>query len=90
MKRVRTLISLLAAAALLAGFFALPAAAKDTSGFEAEVLRLVNAERRNAGLAELRGGMDHLDAAAAKRAEEIAVRFEHQRPNGSACFTVLR
>jgi len=86
MKRI---LSLLAIIALLSGTFALPAAAApDTTGYAAEVLRLVNAERKKAGLAELRG-MAPLSSAAQKRAEEIAVTFDHKRPNGSGCFTVL-
>ena len=90
MKSVRITIALLAAVTLLAGLFALhAAAAADTTGYAAEVLCLVNAERKKAGLAELRAGSASLNAAAKKRAEEIAVKFDHQRPNGSGCFTVL-
>jgi len=89
MKRIRTVIALAAVISLLAGFFALPAAAADTSGYAAEVLRLVNAERKKAGLAELGGTLAPLNAAANKRAQEIAAKFDHKRPNGSSCFTVL-
>ena len=89
MKRIRIFISLLAAFALLAGLCALPAAAADTSGYAAEVLRLVNAERKKAGLAEVAAGSPSLYSAARKRAEEIAVKFDHKRPDGSTCFTVL-
>ena len=90
MKKVRIIISLLAILTLLAGVFALPAAAAtDTTGYAAEVLRLVNAERKKAGLAQLGAGSSSLNAAARKRAEEIAVKFDHKRPDGSGCFTVL-
>jgi len=88
---MKRLISLLAAAALLCGLFAMPADAArtvDTSGFAAEMLRLVNAEREKAGLAAL-GSLAALDAAAQKRAEEITVLFSHTRPGGGKCFTVL-
>ena len=89
----KRIISLLAAAALLCGAFAMPAAAApareiDTSGFAAEMLALVNAEREKEGLAHL-GSLDSLTAAAQKRAEEIAVWFDHTRPGGRGCFTVL-
>jgi len=91
MKRIRIAISLLAAVALLAGVCALPVtAAVNTSGYAAEVLRLVNAERKKAGLAELAAGSASLNAAAKKRAEEAAVKFDHKRPDGSSCFTVLK
>jgi len=94
MKQLRIMISLLAILTLLAGMFALPAAATDTSagnvaGHAAEVLRLVNAERKKAGLAQLRAGSPSLSAAANKRAQEIATRFSHTRPNGGSCFSVL-
>ena len=89
MKQIRTIIALLAAVTLLAGIFVLPVAAADTTGYTAEVLRLVNAERKKAGLAVVGAGSAELNAAARKRAEEIAVKFDHQRPNGSGCFTVL-
>ena len=84
----RRILSLLAILALLAGFFALPAAAKDTAGYAAEVLRLVNAERAKAGLPALRG-MASLSSAAQKRAQESATKFSHTRPGGGSCFTVL-
>ena len=90
MKQMRCVLSVLAVLTLLAGVFALPAAAApDTSGHAAEVLRLVNAERRKAGLKELRAGSASLNAAAQKRAEEIAANFSHTRPGGSSCFSVL-
>ena len=86
MKRV---VSLLAAAVLLCGIAAMPAAAAPaTSGFAAEILRLVNAERAKAGLSAL-GSLPALSAAAQKRAEETTRRYSHTRPNGKGCFTVL-
>ena len=88
MKRFIALLSLLT---LLAGCFAMPAAAApaDTAGYAAEVLRLVNAERQKAGLAALVSGSVALNAAAQKRAEELVARFDHRRPGGSSCFSVL-
>ena len=87
MKRIS---ALLLALALFAALLALPAsAAPDTAGFAAEVLRLVNLERKNAGLAGLSAGTASLNAAAQKRAEEIAVSFSHTRPDGRSCFTAL-
>lgn len=55
---------------------------------QAEVLRLVNAEREKAGLDPLTyyyAGQSAADT----RAEEIAEYFSHTRPNGELCFTVL-
>ena len=90
MKRILTsAAAMLIALALLCGAFALPAAAAGGEAFAAEVLRLVNEERKKAGLAELRAGPAALDAAADLRAQEIAVLFSHSRPNGSSCFTAL-
>ena len=89
---LRAVAACLAAAALLCGVFAMPAAAApkaiDTAGFAAEVLRLVNAERAAKGLTAL-GSTGALNAAAQKRAAELAVRFSHTRPGGRKCFTVL-
>jgi len=85
-------VSLLAAAALLCGVFAMPAAAApktiDATGFADEILRLVNAERAAKGLAAL-GTLGSLSAAAQKRAEESSVKYSHTRPGGRHCFTVL-
>ena len=58
------------------------------SSFEAEVIRLVNEERAAYGLPALTT-TDALTAAAARRAEEIAADYGHDRPDGSSCFTVL-
>jgi len=59
------------------------------SAYAQEVVRLVNIERENAGLAPLT--LDEtLCAAAQVRAEEIDTEFSHTRPDGSSCFTVLK
>ena len=51
-----------------------------------EVLALVNAERKKAGLGELKMEKSLLDTAMV-RAEEQAVLFSHTRPNGTSCFS---
>ncbi|MDD2568758.1 MAG: CAP domain-containing protein [Clostridia bacterium] len=53
-----------------------------------QVLYYTNLERTKNGLSKL-SAMSSLDAAAAKRAQEIVKTFAHTRPNGSQCFTVL-
>ena len=59
------------------------------SQYAQEVVRLVNIERVNAGLAPLT--LDEtLCAAAQVRAKEIDSEFSHTRPDGSSCFTVLK
>ncbi|MGN1250415.1 MAG: CAP domain-containing protein [Candidatus Spyradocola sp.] len=59
------------------------------SEYAQEVVRLVNVERKKAGLAPLT--MDAtLSAAAQVRAQEIDVSFSHTRPDGTSCFTVLK
>lgn len=60
-----------------------------SSKFVAEVLRLCNIERQNAGLAPLVAS-SQLNQAAAIRANEIITSFSHTRPNGTSCFTVLK
>ncbi|MBO5389511.1 MAG: hypothetical protein J6A59_15555 [Lachnospiraceae bacterium] len=52
-----------------------------------EILDLVNQERRAQGLNELVMDKELLEAAML-RAAEIAVLFDHTRPDGSRCFTV--
>ena len=52
-----------------------------------QVLDLVNAERRNAGLNELKMDASLLDSAM-HRAAETSLYFEHQRPNGQECFSI--
>jgi len=89
-KRILSVLSVVIALALLAGTFAIPAAtAADTAGYAAEVVRLVNAERANDGRRALANTNSALNAAAQKRAEEIAVKYDHERPDGSSCFTVF-
>lgn len=51
-----------------------------------EVLALVNQERAAEGLPALTMDKDLLDAAM-QRACEIAIYFDHQRPNGEMCFS---
>lgn len=65
-----------------------PSAPKDTKGYVDEVIRLVNVERANAGLAPLskNGGACQ---GAAIRANEIVNTFSHTRPDGRSCFTVF-
>ena len=60
-----------------------------TEGYAAEVVRLVNIERAKIGEEPLSGGNSKLNAAAQKRAEELAAKFSHTRPDESSCFTVL-
>ena len=65
-------------------------AAENTSPTDvcAEVVRLVNEERAKAGLSPL-GVFNNLTAAAQLRAPELITTFEHNRPDGSECFTAL-
>lgn len=58
------------------------------NGYVDEVIRLVNVERANAGLAPLaKNGA--VCQAAEVRASEIGVSFSHTRPDGRNCFTVF-
>lgn len=58
------------------------------SGYAAEVVRLVNAERAKNGLPAL--SVDtKVQRAAQVRASEQAQLFSHTRPNGASCFTAL-
>lgn len=60
----------------------------DFNGYVDEVIRLVNVERANAGLAPLaKNGA--VCQAAEVRASEIGVSFSHTRPDGRSCFTVF-
>lgn len=59
-----------------------------TENFPAEVLRLVNIERAAAGVPALTS-TDALNSAAEKRASELSSVFDHARPDGTDCFTVL-
>lgn len=60
------------------------------AAYQQEVLRLVNIERQKAGVAPLTMDNTALTAAAMKRAEELEKLFEHTRPDGRDCFTVLK
>lgn len=53
-----------------------------------EVAYLVNKQRAAYGLSELKTA-PALNSAAQKRAEEIVEYFDHDRPDGRQCFTVL-
>lgn len=53
-----------------------------------EVIDLVNKERKNQGLFALKSDAA-LQAAAAIRAKELEKKFDHTRPDGRDCFTVL-
>lgn len=60
----------------------------DTS-FAAQVVRLVNEERRKAGLSELAVDVN-VQSAANVRAKEIVSSFSHTRPDGRSFSTALR
>lgn len=51
-----------------------------------EVLDIVNQERKNEGLNELQMDQDLLNAAMI-RASELALNFDHTRPDGTSCFS---
>lgn len=59
------------------------------SKFAAEVVRLVNVERKNAGLQELKV-QSQVQSAAQVRAKETEKSFSHTRPDGTSCFTALK
>lgn len=54
-----------------------------------EVLDIVNAERKKAGLGTLAMDKTMLECAM-QRAAECAVYYSHTRPNGESCFTVIK
>ena len=58
-----------------------------TADYEAEVFRLMNQERKEAGLAPL-DTSDELQRCAEIRAKEIKQKFSHTRPNGKDCFSL--
>lgn len=60
----------------------------NNSAYVDEVIRLVNVERKKAGLSELKKNTT-LCTAANVRANEIVKLFSHDRPDGTSCFTVL-
>ncbi|MGN0291275.1 MAG: CAP domain-containing protein [Lachnospiraceae bacterium] len=57
---------------------------------KAEVLKIMNAERKKAGLSALKMDNATLDAAADIRAKEIVKSFSHTRPNGESCFSIIK
>lgn len=59
-----------------------------TKALADELASLVNKERRSRGLKAYVYSSE-LSAAAAKRAQEISRVFDHTRPDGRSCFTVL-
>ncbi|MBQ3265954.1 MAG: CAP domain-containing protein [Ruminococcus sp.] len=66
-----------------------PVSAEFNTNYEAEVLRLVNAERAAYGLSPL--SMDDGAVQVAHlRAKEIVQSFSHTRPDGSSCFTAAK
>ena len=56
--------------------------------FAEKILRLVNEERAQRGLRALRLAYDLQDGAAV-RAKELTVLYDHTRPNGEPCYTVI-
>ena len=52
------------------------------------IYQLVNEERKKAGVQELYYDFD-IQAAADLRAKECATLFDHTRPDGTSCFTVV-
>lgn len=58
------------------------------SDYQQEVLRLVNVERAKEGLSPLEYYFPG-QAAADIRAKEIDTKFDHERPDGTMCFTAL-
>lgn len=65
-----------------------PTQTVDLNAYVDEVIRLVNVERANAGLAPLAKNGTACQAADI-RASEIGVSFSHTRPDGRDCFTVF-
>lgn len=65
-----------------------PTQSVDTSTYVDEVIRLVNEERAKAGVAPLAKNAS-LCQAAGTRSQEISSVFEHTRPNGQSCFSIL-
>ena len=61
---------------------------EEVQNFPHEVVRLVNKERKKAGLQPLRFA-DDLAASALVRAVELPAKFSHTRPNGLKCFTAM-
>jgi len=85
MKRVRSIALAVLLSLSLLPALCVPAAASAAS----DVLALVNSERAAQGLAALTGNNQALNRAAQKRAQEIAVSFSHNRPDGTQFSTVF-
>lgn len=62
--------------------------ASRVTGFESEMLTIINQYRAEVGAAPLTTTAA-LNNAAAERAKEIIEKFDHTRPDGSSCFTIL-
>lgn len=60
-----------------------------SSGYAAEVIKLVNNERKKRGLSALELD-EKLCRIADERAKETVSLFSHTRPDGTDCFTVLK
>ena len=86
-KKVLKNLVLCAAMFCLMMVVAMPAQAVSSKGVE--LLQLINEERAESGIAPLSIGSSELNAAAQARAEELAVNYSYNRPNGSREFTVL-
>ena len=61
---------------------------KDPAEMTAEVVTIVNKERKAAGASSLSSDAE-LNKAAAIRAKELAQLFSHTRPDGRDCFTIF-
>ena len=64
-------------------------AAGFNTAYEADVLRLINAERAKYGLSPLVSDKGATEVAHL-RAKEIVKSFSHTRPDGSSCFTAAK
>ncbi len=62
--------------------------ASRVTGFESEMLTIINQYRADVGAAPL-STTTALNNAAAARAKELIEKFDHTRPDGSSCFTIL-
>lgn len=63
--------------------------ASNTNSQTDKVVSIINQKREAKGLKTVKTDAK-LQKAAQKRAQEIAKKFDHIRPNGSKCFTVLK
>ena len=63
-----------------------PNASQFNEAYEAEVIRLVNAERAKQGLSALSRNDGAVNVSRV-RAKEIVTSFSHTRPDGRSCFT---